>query len=804
MLTNYWKIAWRSISRFKGYTIINLVGLALGLTAGMLILLYVSDEVSFDRFHEKRDRVYRVETAFFTPESGKPDGSTDTNGWPVGAVLRKDFPEVEAVLYTRNASFLSINHEGKRIQEKSHFASPEFFEIFSFPLIKGNEKTALKEPFTAVISERLADKYFRDRDPLNATLIIADTLSFVVTGVIQNIPSNSHIQTDMLLSFATYPTLDQSFRYDEGWGNINVRNYVLLREAIDHDLFRAKARNLYVEHAGEMLRSWGVSAYVILQPLNTLYLTAGTNGLGPLGSMQRLYLLSGIAAFVIVLACINFINLTTARSVYRAREVGLRKIAGSTRSRLVKQFLSESLLLTLLAFVVATALVGVSLPLFNTLLAKQYSLSALATAPVLGGTLALILIVTLLSGYYPALVMSGMRPADVLKGKLLHSAKGANLRRGLVVFQFVISFGLVMGTLVIVRQLNYMQKQELGFAKDEIIIIDASRANSANPDGYKTFKSELESLALVNDVTFTNSLPGRPGWLGQVAYPEGKSGDAAVSVEYMAVDEDYISALSLKVIAGTSFDSRFPAHYADGLVLNETAAALFGWATPTEAIGKEITSPSGYPAGEVIGVVKDYHQFGLKHKIGPVVMDYNPDASYLYAIRYQASDTEQLVSSLNKLWTKHFPGDDFKFSFLDDDFQRQYQAEQRLATVFLVFAVITIVIALIGLLGLVSFMVASRTKEIGVRKVLGADVPGIAGLLSKEFVILVAIANLIATPLVWYFAASWLESFASRITIDPILFLVTFVIAILFTAITVSFQTIRAAMADPVQSLRYE
>jgi putative ABC transport system permease protein len=526
--------------------------------------------------------------------------------------------------------------------------------------------------------------------------------------------------------------------------------------------------------------------------------------MGPLGSMDRIYLLSGIAGFVILLACINFINLTTARSVYRAREVGLRKVAGSTRRGLIKQFLSESFVLTLFAFLLATALVGISLPLFNTLLAKQYTLSALTTVPVLAGAAMLILVIAFLSGYYPALVMSGMRPADVLKGKLQHSTKGINLRRGLVVFQFTISFGLVMGTLVILSQLNFMQRQQLGFAKDEIVVINASRATSANPDGYQTFKAQLKSLAIVDDVAFTNSVPGRAGWMGQVAYPEGKSGDAAVSVEYMAVDEDYISTLDLRVVAGSGFDPDFPAHYDDGLVLNETAVSMFGWATPTEAIGKRITSPSGYPAGEVIGVVRDYHQFGLKHRIGPMVMDYNPGSSYLYAVRYKAADTKQLVASMQELWTKHFPGNDFSFFFLDDDFERQYQAEQRLVSVFVVFAVITIMIALIGLLGLVSLMVASRTKEIGVRKVLGADVLGIAGLLSKEFVILVAVANVIAVPLVWYFATAWLENFAWRNSIDPLLFIVTFVLAIIVTSVTVSFQTIRAAMADPVQSLRYE
>ncbi len=803
MLINYFKIAWRSISRFKGYTAINLVGLALGLTAGILILLYVTDELSYDRFHEKRDRVYRVDTEFSAAETGDSEEAYDANGWPVGAVLRRDYPEVEAVLYTKNASFLPVTHEGKQIYERSHFASNEFFEIFSFPLVKGNAQTALTEPYTVVINETLAQKYFPGADPLNATLTIADTLSFLVTGVMKDIPSNSHIQTSMLLSFPSYTNLDRSFNYDDGWGNINARNYVLLREGADYEHVRNKLRNIYFDNAGEMLKSWGVSAYGKLQPLSTLYLTADSNGMGPLGSLERVYLLSGIVAFVILLACINFINLTTARSVYRAREVGLRKVVGSSRQGLIKQFLSESFVLTLFSFVLAAALVTLMLPLFNTLIGKQYTLSALTTLPVLGGTAALIVVIAFLSGYYPALVMSKMRPADVLKGKLQHSTKGVNLRRGLVVFQFMISFGLVMGTMVILNQLSFMQKQELGFAKDEIIVINASRAvSSAN--GFETFKAALKSMAIVDDVTYANAVPGRTGWSGQVAYPEGKSGEAAVSVEYMAVDEDYISTLGLNLIAGTGFDPKFPAHYGEGLVLNETAVSMFGWASPADAIGKKITSPSGYPAGEVIGVVRDYHQFGLKQKIGPVVMDYNPESSYLYAIRYKAADTEQLIASMQELWGKHFPGKEFNYFFLDDDFERQYQSEQRLVSVFVVFAVVTIVIALVGLLGLVSFMVASRTKEIGVRKVLGGDVMSITGLLSKEFIVLVGVANLIAAPMVWYFASSWLENFAWRVDISPLLFIGTFLLAILITSVTVSFQTIRAAMGNPVNSLRYE
>ena len=767
MLINYLKIAFRSLLKFKGYTAINLLGLALGLTAGILILLYVTDELSYDKFHTNADRIYRVETLFVANKTAADETALDANGWPIGNILRTDFPEVESVLYTRNASYYLINFEGKRIQQQVHFASPEFFDIFSFDLSQGNPETALTEPYSVVITEEMQAKYFNGRDALNKTLVIADSMNFVVTGVIENIPSNSHIQLDMLLSFSTYTAINHNFSYESGWGNINMRNYVLLKEGADFEAFAARAKNIYTDRAGHMLKDWGVQAHVLFAPLRELYLTTKSgNGMGPVGSIDRVYLVSGIAVFVIILACINFINLTTARSAYRAREVGLRKVVGSTRYGLIRQFLAESFVLTLFSLLIAVALVGLLLPLFNLLLDKTYSMTSLFQPTTLIGIGVLLAAVTMLSGYYPALVMSGMRPAEVLKGKFHSSSRGVQLRRGLVIFQFVISVGLVLGTLIVLDQLRFMQRQDLGFSKDQLFVIRADRVRSSNPNIFETFKNEIKGLALAENVTFTNSLPGNAGWIGQVAYPEGRSGDDAISVEYMAIDEDYISTLGLELIAGRGFDRNHEAELAEGLVLNETAVSMFGWASPEEAIGKRITSPSQHPAGEVIGVVKDYHQFGLQQKVGPMAMDYNASNSYMYAVRYKAANTQELISSIEQLWNKTFPGYDFNYFFLDDDFEKQYQAEQRLATVFALFAGITIFIAVTGLLGLVSFMVVSRTKEIGVRKVLGADVLHITRLLSTEFITLVIIANVVASVLAWYFADQWLQNFANRVEVN--------------------------------------
>lgn len=805
MLVNYFKIAFRTLLKFKGYAFINLLGLALGLTAGILIMIYVIDEVSYDNFHSKADRIYRLTTAFYAAGDEDQHGM-DQNGWPIGKVLERDFPEVESVVYTRSASFLMINYKDKRIRQNAHFMGPEFFDIFSFPLVKGNPETALRDPYTVVITEDMEKKFFNG-DALNKTLVMADTLNMVVTGVLKNIPSNSHIQVDMLLSFETFRSLDSYFSYDnnDGWGNINIRNYILLKKGVDTRAFFLKAENIYMDHAGEQMKSWGVAAKVGFEPLTRIYLhSKAGNGLGRLGSIDRLYLLSGIAAFVIILACINFVNLATARSVHRAKEVGLRKVAGSSRLGLIRQFLSESFVLTVFALFIAMALTGLFLPVFNQLLNKQYEMLTLANLQVVGGMVTLVLLVSLLAGYYPAMVMSALKPAEVLKGKMQSSSRGIQLRRSLVVFQFVISATLVVGTLVVLDQLSYMQRQNLGFDKDAVMVVNSARVNAPNPDAFETMKQELKKLSTIENVTMTNSLPGNPGWQGQVSYPEGKSGDAAVSVEYMAVDEDYVNTLGLNLIAGKNYSKDFETDLKEGLILNEAAVAAYGWADPQEALNKRITSPSGYPEGRVIGVVKNYHQLGLQQKIGPMVMDYFPRQGYLYAIRFKAADTQHLIGTVQNVWKKTFPGYDFNYFFLDQDFEKQYQAEERLANVFTLFAIVTIVIAAIGLIGLVSFMVVSKTKEIGVRKVLGAGVFNVTKLLSKEFIVLVVIANVLAIPLAWYFANKWLDKFAYRTALNPMLFVWTTLIALVITLLAVGYQTVRAASADPVKSLRYE
>lgn len=805
MFRSYLTTALRTLLKFKGFAAINLLGLALGITTGIFILMFVLDELSYDQFHVNASRTFRVGTDLADIKTGAINGTLETNGWAIGALLKKDYPEVESVIYVRNGSNLMINRDGKRFEQRIFYAGEDFFRIFTFPLKEGNPATALSQPNSLVITETMEHKYFRDQSALGQTLVLADTLSFLVTGVVKDIPEQSHMQFDMLISFATYPTINREFSYDGGWGNLNVRNYILLKEGVDRTTFFAKARNLYMDYVKDDMKKYGMFMYVGFEPLGDIYLHSKRgNGMGPSGSIERVYLVSGIAIFVILLACVNFINLATARSAYRAKEVGLRKVVGSSKSLLIGQFLTESLLFTVLSFILALALVGLLLPLFNQLVGKSYSILNLINLPLALSLMALVMMIAVLSGYYPAMILSSLRPSEVLKGKLQTSARGVQLRRVLVVFQFLISAVLIMGTWAVQDQLDFMKNKNLGFFGDQVLVLDISKVPVTNASRNTSFKNDLKALASVDQVTFTNAVPGRPGWVGQWAHAADKPADETIGVEFMTIDEDYLSTLGLTLLAGQNFDPQRRSELEDGLIVNEKTVHQMGWESAEKAIGKKIESPSGLPAGTVIGVVRDYHEFGLQKEIYPMAMAYRPNYSRYFAVKFNASETSGLVSSLERVWKRHYEGSGFEYFFLDENFERQYQSEQRLGKVFLVFSTMTIIIAVIGLVGLVSFMVVSRAKEIGVRKVLGANVLSITGLLSREFLGLVVAANIAAAGISWFLIDRWLQGFAYHTSPQPSGFIWTMVAGTGITFLAVSFQIFKAGMTNPAEALRSE
>ncbi|UII23118.1 ABC transporter permease [Fulvivirga ligni] len=800
MLTNFIKIAFRNLLRFKGYTLINLLGLSIGLTVGILIMLFVVNETSFDKFHQKSDRIYRTVTLM--DESDDREGYAGM-GWGVGHQLRTQFPEVESVVYIKDASFLNVLDQGKRYEQSLYFASPEMFEIFTFNFKEGDAASALEKPNTVVITKEMESRYFGNSEAIGKVITFSDSSEYEVTAVIEDIPVNSHIQFDMLLSFASYEKLSPNFTYSGGWGNLNVFNYVLLKPNVKVSAFRKKVEDIYNINAGEMLKSFGVSWRVGIEPLDEIYLSSNiSNIFGPKGSMDQVWLVSAIAIFIIILACINFVNLTTARSVYRAKEVGLRKVVGSSRGSLFWQFLSESFFLTFIAFLLVIIILDMMLPFFNHLMDRNYELMQLLSLPVLSGAILLVFGITFLAGFYPAFVLSGYQPNAILKGNMSSSRKGAALRKFLVVFQFVISSGLVLATLIVIDQLNFMRDQELGFSQEQILVLDLTRLD--NTRNVESFKNTLKMQSQISSVTFTNALPGRPGWQGQVAMPEGFPKDKSVTTEYMAVDEGYLNTLQLQLIAGRDFDLKSMADLKDGLIINETSVAEMGWSTPENAIGKKITSPSGYPEGTVIAVVKDYHGMGLQEKIWPKVMDYNPKASSYLALRLSTQNLSGLVHDIESSWADYFPGYEFDYYFMDDDFNKQYAHEERLINVLTLFTFLTIIVAAIGLLGLVSFMVLSKTKEIGVRKVLGANSWNITKLIFKEFIVLILVANLLVVPFVWYFGQQWLEQFAYHMSINLLIFPLTIIITIFMAMLVVGYKTIKASLLNPVETLRAE
>lgn len=795
MLKNHIQIVLRQFRRHKGFAAINLGGLAVGLAACLLIGLYVQDELAFDWFHEKGSRIYRL---------GR--GSV---GWPYGKLLESEYPEVEDVVYLRTYPSYSIEHGGNHYFERMFYADDGFFLLFDYPVVEGDPNTALEEPQSLVLSDKLARKLFGQDQALDRTLLLGeDSLPCIVKGVV-DVPRRSHIRFDALLSFETLRVINPEMYEEEmaqGWLDLNVINYVLLREGANPKAFASKIRDLPQKYAGEYLERWGSTYQLDLEPFNDIYLRSDYgNWLGPKSDIGYVYLLIFVGVFLLVIACVNFVNLSTARSMERAKEVGLRKVVGSTRAALVRQFLVESLVICLLALTLALGIAVVALPYFNNLAAKMFAASDLLIPQMAGILFALVFGVGILVGLYPALSLSSYRPAESLRGRFMTGRRGAKLRKGLVVFQFALSGALIIGTFVMLSQLRYMQGQDLGFDAEQVIVCDARRAPGQEMSRrIDVFKQELAAHPAIQLVSSTGAVPGRSGWRGQISFPEGWAKNESISLEYVPVDFDFIETLGLKLAAGRDFDPSFSTDKDTAVIINEEAVAAVGWESAQAAIGKGFASPgSGKPEGKVIGVVENYHQHGLREPIGPMMFGIRPYNS-LFAMRFHAAEAASVVAHMKKTWSRFFAGYPFDFFFLDEDFSREYGQEQRLMRIFGTFTVLTILIASLGLFGLSAFSLQQRTKEIGVRKMLGASAIDIAALLSRDFLKLVFVAFVIAAPVGYFTMQRWLQNYAYRAGIGIGIFLGGVVLMMMVALVTISYQAVKAALTDPVKSLRYE
>ncbi|AXY74885.1 hypothetical protein D3H65_13205 [Paraflavitalea soli] len=803
MIKTYLKIAWRTALRNRSFTAISLGSLVLGITLFFLISLWVKDEMGYDASFASQQQVCRLES-----EMIRPDGQVSKMsavGWPVGNTLKAQYPEIESLTYLREWHPI-VKLKETRFYEDALFADEQFFAVFGYQLQEGNPATALRQPYSVVITREIKEKYFGKGEALGKVLMVNDTVPYNVTGVFAKLPAASHLRFDMIGSFASACSLNPGMCEEEfagGWFDMNVYNYVRLGKNTSVATTTARIKNL-VQVAGKAaVAETGFKTNLSLRPVKDIYLYSGMpTAQGTVGNFKTIQLFLAIGIFILLIACLNFINLSTARSVERAKEIGIQKVLGNDRKRLIVQFLTEAAVLCSLAAIISIVLMIALLPAFNTFAGKSFTVSSLVTlenALLLSG---IIVALVPLAGFYPAWVLSSFKPIKVLKGSFSHTASGALLRKSLVVLQFVISAGFIMCTLIMWKQMRYMQDQDLGFDKNNMLVIDAIKVPwTLRHDKAGVFKSELLRKTGITQMTAAGAVPGRSGWAGQFAYPEGKTKEQATIVEYIATDQDYVKTIGLPLIAGRDFLPNSEADVKEAFLINEAAVKTFGWGSPTNALGKKL-STSGKD-GIVVGVLKDYHQHGLQTKIPPVVL--SPVPFYvLFALRYEGISPAQAVADVKAVWDDVYKGYPLEYRFMDEDFQRQYARENKLRSFFGIAAGLSVVIGCLGLLGLIIYTAQKRVREIGIRKVLGAGIGGIVALLSVDLLKLVGIAIVLAVPIAWWTMHAWLQGFAYRIQISWQVFALSAAAALLIAMFTISFQAIRAAMMNPVKSLRSE
>ncbi|WP_461081313.1 ABC transporter permease [Spirosoma flavus] len=808
MLINYLKIAWRTLRKQKGFTFINIFGLATGLSCCMLIMLYVLDELSFDRYNEKADRIYRVQSDI---KFGGNDMHFAVSPDPIGPTLKKDYPQVEQFTRLHQQGTWSVKRTGESTnlrEDNITFADSTLFDVFTLPLLSGDPKRALAEPNSVVISESAAKRHFGNQNPMGKTLVFNNNQTYKVTGLMRDIPKNAHFQSNFFLSM-----LNDDYTWGQ-WLSNNHHTYILFKPGTDVQAFAKNLNTVIDKYVGpqalqfigssmDQFRKAGNSIAYWLIPLTDIHLYSKQQvELAPNGDIQYVYIFSAVALFILLIACINFMNLATARSANRAKEVGVRKVMGSERQQLIGQFMTESVLTTVLAMFLAVFIVGIALPAFNTIAAKDLMLSQLVSPYYIPILISLPIVVGLLAGSYPALFLSSFQPIKVLKGRINVSFRSVGLRSGLVVFQFAMSVILIVGTIIVYRQITYIQSKNLGFNRDQMLNIYGvyTIGNQA-----ETFRQEVLRLPGVVSGSISGYLPTPSNRSDNAFFSEGQSDmNKGVNMQSWAVDHNYVKTMGMKVVKGRDFSKEFGSDSA-GIILNEAAVKVFGFKDP---IGKRIwrfndAQMKVRKTFTVVGVVKNFHYESLRRDIGALSMVLEPNSGAA-TFRLSSSDLPALIKQIEAKWRQIAPGQAFSYQFMDDSFDEMYRAEQRIGSIALTFAVLAILIACLGLFGLAAFMAEQRTKEIGIRKVLGASVPNLIGLLSKDFLKLVLIAIVIASPIAWYMMNKWLADFAYKIDIEWWMFALAGIVAIGIALLTVSFQSIKAALMNPIKSLRSE
>ncbi|MGH2649032.1 MAG: ABC transporter permease, partial [Ginsengibacter sp.] len=772
MFKNYLKTAWRNIRKNKLFSFINILGLSIGIATCFIIMLYVQDELSYDRFNKNANNIARV--VFLADIDGGKINESVTMP-PVAETMKKDFPEVQDA--TRILSFGAPKTiYNNTVFKDNQFAlvDPNFFSIFTLPMVKGNAKTALAQPDAIVLTQETAEKYFGKEEPIGKIIEINTDSNrlYKVTGVIKNIPANSHFHFDAFGSMTGWADAKS-----DSWMNGGYHTYLLLKPGTDLKKMEAKFPAMVAKYMGPQIQqemglslkdfiTKGNSLGFALQPLTDIHLHSDTNNeFEPGGNESYVYIFGGVAIFMLIIACINFINLSTAGASKRAKEVGVRKVAGSGKLQLIGQFLSESILIAFFALFIAFALVKLGLPAFNDISGKHLSFDVKPILAFIG----LGLLVGIVAGIYPAFYLSSFKPIAVLKGKLTTNHKSFSLRSGLVVFQFFISVALIIGTIVVYQQMKYIQNKDLGYNKEQLITIPNSYALGKNEQVFK--QQMLQDPRIINATASYYKPAGPTNYNNALAYPQGNDHLIVGGVEYH-VDENYIPTLGMKMVSGRNFSKEFTTD-SFAIILNETAAKAFGW-NDMSALGKTVIRQNSDKGNNVpfhvIGVVKNFNFKSLHEAISPLYMSLQPEGGLIFKIK--TTDVAGLLATMKKQWDSYKTDQPFTYSFLDDLFNKTYSAEQKTGAILNIFSILIILVACLGLFGLVTYTAEQRTKEIGIRKVLGASVMQVTQMLSKDFLKLVLIASIIAFPAAWWAMNKWLQSFAYRIHIEWWVFVV--------------------------------
>lgn len=789
MLKNLLKTALRHIRKHFGYSVLNILGLTLGISSALFLIIYVADEVSYDRYHEKADRIYRVSSKITEPD--------DQFTWnvaqiPFGPQVVQDYPEVQSFVRFIPMSRALYKYEDKEFNEENFFyVDSTLFDIFTYKVIKGDIKSALVEPRKIILTEKVATKYFGNTNPIGKTLTTG-TETYEVTGVIKDVPSNSHFRFDAIASRNNLP------KQLGNWGNFGIFTYLLFPENFDVEAFEVKMQGMYDAYMKEIFGPLNIKIEYILEPITKIHLYSTNAGEPePTGSITYVYIFSIVALFLVLIAAMNYMNLATARSTKRAREVGLRKVVGSRRGTLVLQFLTESTIFTIISLIFSIVILIILLPKFNLLAGKSFDLHVLYSPVVLLTLLGIMVMVGILGGSYPAFFLSRFSPVTVLKGEITQGSAGNLFRKILVIIQFSVSVIMIICTLVVFKQLNYLKTMDQGFNQKNVI---ALQLNQAMIQKYPVLKQLLLENTNIKYVTSTNVAIGE-GSPKVIFNVETDQGMQQKGVNFAVVDHDFVETLGITIINGRDFQEDMPSDTLTGVVVNETFVKRMNWSDP---IGKKVeVGDANTIRARVIGVMKDYHQTGMYNEIESLLLVYRTLNNVIY-IKLNDTDIQQSIAFTEAKWKEVFPDQPFTYAFLSERFNRQFEADEKRGFVFTLFTILAILIACLGLFGLVSYTVEQRTKEIGIRKVFGATERTILGMISRDFLLLVSISILISFPVAYYFMSNWLENYVYRSKIGVLLFIIAAALTLFITFLTISYKAYQASVMNPANSIKTE